>query len=166
MISENIKERIIHKTYNFISHQARTQKEIENRILRYLSKFDYTAEEKNQFVEDLIQNLLDQHFIDDEKYARDFVSSVSLSSKHRGKEYIKRFLFKKGISSNVIEASLMNTDEESEFESAKELCEKKLSQLKYKNTAELKNKLWRLLTYRGFSPNVIGRVIDSVVVVD
>jgi SOS response regulatory protein OraA/RecX len=163
---DDFEVKLLTKILKFISLQPRSEHETVQRLTRYLTKFDDSKVNKVDVTNKIINYLKEDRLLDDARYAQEFSENIMGSSKARGVGYIKRFLMKKGISREIIESVTQNVDPDVEFAAAKELCLKKLKTIKAKNQLDLKKKLWSYLSYRGFSPNVIGLAIDSVVAVD
>lgn len=142
--------------------QPRSKKEVATALKKYADKFDLSASDKTIIVETLLVKLEEKNIINDFRYAKDFVYSISNSSKPRGRDYIKRFLAKKGIGQNIIDEAVLETEDEDELQNAENLAEKKLKLLSKGNYFEKKKKLWSYLARRGFSGETISYVIDKV----
>ncbi len=159
---DDIKEKILFKIYNFAGYRARTQKEVVARLNKYLEYYKITDAEKAVLGDFIINKLTEEKFINDANYVKNITVSLQNSSNSRGKNYLKNYLLKKGVDSTEISTALNSLDDDNEIERATIWAQKKLKTLKSKNSMEAKKKLWQQLQYRGFSSDVIGRVIDNV----
>jgi regulatory protein len=155
-------EKYYPKILNFVALRARSKKETEDRLKKYLQFSDMGTDENEAVLTAIISRLETDRFIGDEKFAQDFVSSVFHSSKPRGKQYVMRYLMQKGVKKSFIEEALSKVDPDIEFNSALAAAEKRARIQKSKNEYDAKRKLYAHLVGKGFSSNIIGRVIDIV----
>lgn len=160
-------EKFYPKILKFVATRARSKKETVDRLKKYLQLSDLPADEVEATIAAIILRLEEDRFIGDERLAKDFVSSIFNSSKPRGKQYVMRYLMQKGVPRSIIESALSKVDTEDEFTPALAAAEKKLRLLKassnqksVKNNFDLKRKLYAHLVGKGFSMDIISRVID------
>jgi len=98
----------------------------------------------------LLAKLVDDKFIDEERYARAFLRA-KVHLKKDGLEKIRFALMKKGINAHIISEVFCDLDQEAYNENLKGLIEKKWSSLLQKNeTQEAKVKLIRFLLSKGY----------------
>ena len=123
---------------------ARTEKS-KKEVRSYLD----TIGARREDVDDIIDQLVDEGFIDELRYAESFVSDkFRLNSWGRIK--IRYQLSAKGISSQTIDQALESLDPDEYYEKLKELIEKKHSSVKGGTYYEKKAKLMRFAAGRGF----------------
>lgn len=150
---ENISE-YFDRVLNFLSFRARSEYEIDFYMLR-----KGWAEE----IKETIKNKLKQlKLIDDEDFARQWISSRS-NSRPAGKSQVKYELIKKGIGKEIINKLL--TEERTTVTEellAGKLCRKKLERLKNLPLGEKREKLFGLLSRRGFSSETAVEAIDKL----
>ena len=142
------------KVLNFLSFRARSEYEIDFYMLRK----GWTEE-----IKEIIKNKLKQlKLIDDEDFARQWISSRS-NSRPAGKSQIKFELTKKGIDREIIN-KLLAEERTSTTEKllAEKLCRKKLERLKNLPLGEKREKLFGLLSRRGFSSETAVETIDKL----
>lgn len=125
---------------------------------------------KKKFALDLIDSVLDDFqrtgLIDDESYAKAFVQEKVFSAQAYGSRRIKCDLQKRGIAACVAEAAIGRViDEEPScmLNGARRAAEYKLRLLRSETDGRKKReKLFRFLTQRGFSPDVISQVVGEL----
>lgn len=138
-----------------LNFKMRTTEEIRRRM------------REKEYTDDIIDNTIDYlnylNYLDDEDYARKFISDKS-NLKNMGKERIKRELYMKGIDSEVISNEIEDiVDDDEEYEKAKEIAIKKL-ETTYKNDDKNARyrKLGGLLQRRGYSMNVVMPLLKEL----
>ncbi len=136
--------------YRLLKYRMRSKKEMESRLLR--------KDFPNLIVADVIGDLEKVNLINDEQFARAFTSDrINLALK--GKRLIFAELIKKGIDVPLIKNALNNVDETKEQEAIKRLVEKYANRYRKYPAHEKKQKMYALLTRRGFSYPIIKRML-------
>lgn len=114
------------------------------------------------FAEPVIQEVLsflqEYGLVDDRAFARDWVN-WRLSANPRGREGLFRELRARGVSREVIAETLEELDDEKEYATALSLAQKKVGR---EGAAYPRHKLAAFLRRRGFSPEIIYRVCQSL----
>jgi regulatory protein len=126
-------------------------------IMQKLGKWEISGEESKTIIESLIGD----KFIDEERFAVFFVRDKNKIYKW-GREKIKYALIHKGIPAEVIEAALTEINEDKYNDALKELLIKKRREIKSKNLYEMKGKLIRFGTQRGYSYEIVYKLVDEV----
>lgn len=108
-----------------------------------------------------ITYLHDIGLMNDESLASDLYG-ISTRSKSLGKNGIRMFLMKRGIGKSLIDTTLSDHTSEMEEKSALEFAVGRLQTLKNYPDDVVKRRLWGMLQRRGFSLDVIKRVINSI----
>lgn len=142
------------KVLNFLSFRARSEYEINFYMLRK----NWPEEIRKKIIDKLNKLKL----INDEDFARQWISSRS-NSRPAGKSQVKYELIKKGIGKEIINKLL--TEERTTVTEellAEKLCRKKLERLKNLPLGKKKEKLFGLLSRRGFSSETAVEVIDKL----
>lgn len=111
--------------------------------------------------EKIINKLVSDGFIDDERYARMFVHDKSKFNKW-GPIKISYTLKSKRIPDNIIKSALQEVISDDD-KSLKELLRRKLKNLKAKTPYELKVKLIRFGVSRGYEYEVVNKIVSSIV---
>lgn len=152
-------EEYLNKILNFISYKMRSRDETERRLQRYLRDIEDKDIKDNLFSK-IMKKVEDEGFIDDARYVKTYVEDQRLSSAPQGRYKMRTFLFKKGISKDLIDQLFVEYPEDIELEGAKKEAEKKMKSLNPLDFKD-KNKLWQFLKRKGYSTNVVRTVIDS-----
>lgn len=140
---------------NFLSYRPRSEKEVRDKL-----------EQKNtpaEIIEKIISRLKEQRFLNDEKFAKDWIHSRS-TYRLKSKRIIKMELQKKGIDPEIIEKTLNSKDDEelSDSQQIKKLLEKRFSRYKDLPGDKLYQKLGGFLARRGFDWSTIKKSIDDI----
>ncbi|KKS96050.1 MAG: regulatory protein RecX, regulatory protein [Candidatus Gottesmanbacteria bacterium GW2011_GWA2_43_14] len=138
-----------------LSLRPRSVREMENKLSSYLARKKYPA----GFLEKLIAELTRLNFLNDLEFARWWAEQRGRAN-IKGKTFIKKELQSKGIDREVIAEVLSALGTEDEYEKALQLAGKKFSKLALDRQSE--QKLGRYLQNRGFSYDVVRKVIDSL----
>jgi regulatory protein len=143
--------------------------EAMDKALRLLSRRAHSVRElqtklyKREMPKYLIAYVLDEckrlNFLNDELFAQDYASEMA--SRGNGRFKIKAGLFKKGISSDLIDKVLENLDD-NELEQAKQALHFKLRTLqREKDIRKKREKAYRFMATRGFPSDIIRRAFDD-----
>jgi regulatory protein len=140
---------------NYLSYRARTEKEVRTKLAR--KGFSETVADA------VIERLYALHYLDDAAYARSFVSG-RFRSRGYGPARIRGDLMRRGVDRPLIEDALEEVLEPEEtLEAAKEQAEKRWARLASEpDPAKRRKKLSDFLVRRGFSYDVVRRVLEEV----
>lgn len=111
--------------------------------------------------EAIIAELIEKNFINEQRYAGAFVSDKFRFNKW-GVRKIVLMLKQKGVSERNIATALKSLGPEEYESTIHELLEKKLNQLKTKSLVEQKLKAARYAIGKGFEPENVWRLVDSI----
>ena len=114
-----------------------------------------------QDIQKIIGSLKRDKFIDEERFAVFFVRDKHKINKW-GREKIRYALLHKGLAAEIIDAALSEIREEKYNETLKELLIKKKKEIKSNNSYEMKGKLIRFGTQRGYSFDIVYKLVDEV----
>ena len=143
------------KVLNFLSFRARSEYEINFYMLRK----NWPEEIRRKIIDKLNQLKL----INDEDFARQWIYSRN-HSRPAGKALVKYELQKKGIAKEIINRLLAEERTQTTEEIlAEKLCQKRLVRLKNLSSKEKKEKLFGLLSRRGFSSQTATEIIDKLI---
>lgn len=153
-LSDRIKK-YLENTYRYLAIRNRSEKEIRD----YLTKKKAAAE----IIEEIILRLKKQKFLDDEVFARGWVTQRA-RFRPKGKSALKFELLQKGITKELIEKILgeENEDQPDELTQAKNLIGRRIEKLKGVPRQEIYNKVGSFLARRGFDWDTIKKAIDSL----
>lgn len=107
----------------------------------------------------VLQRLVSERFIDEDRYARAFVNDKLRFAKW-GRKKIQQELWRKEISESVYRPILNDIDERQYVQTLSDLLKAKRKSLKAKDEYDLKVKLLRFGTSRGFEPRYIYAALD------
>ncbi len=138
--------------FKFASYKPRTCKQVEDKLRE---KYDY------EIIEDTIAFLEEFDLLDDRKYAEMFIKDF-IERKPSGKPRLRQELFRKGVSSVIVEETLEKLfPEEESINLARRAAEKKLRAVSYKPLEKQKSSLVSYLQRQGFSYEVIKAVLEE-----
>lgn len=142
----------------------------KNKALSILSKSDQSEKKLREkllndydenIVEEVIEFLKGYKLIDDNLLAEKIVHDNMNLSKF-GKNKIKQNLYNKGIAASDIQDAISQIDPDEEYENAKYLAEKRLKRLKGEDKNKINQKIYQHLAYKGFSYDIIKRVLREL----
>jgi regulatory protein len=110
----------------------------------------------------IINKLITENFIDDERFIRSYISDKFRFNKW-GKVKIRHYLKMKGLPDGLIQNELDNIDEEKYRETLIKTLKEKAHTLKKKNKFEKMAQIIRFAQNRGFEPEWIHRYLGEVV---
>ncbi len=113
-------------------------------------------------IEKILANLVKEKFIDEARYANAF-SRDKLRFNKWGKMKIRLMLVRKKIPEREIQNALDELDEEQYRQTLKEELLKKRRTIKGGNAFEIRGKLFRFASQRGFEPGDIHSLLDEVI---
>lgn len=151
----DIFEKLLNRTYNFLSYRPRSEKEVRD----YLKK----KKADNLITERIIQSLKLSKFLDDNEFTKWWIEQRS-KIKPKALRVIRLELKQKGIGKDLIDRILEEKDFEfvSEYDKAVSLAQKKADRLKNEDPKKRYEKLARFLASKGFDWETIKEVIDRV----
>lgn len=137
--------------YRFLNFKPRSEKEVRSKLKSH--KLSDTS------IDTIIDSLKEFKFINDEQYAKMFIES-KINLKPEGRRSLKMKLSQKGIEKETSEKTVEeNYSEETEFQKAYDLFIKYNKKVKAKTPLEKKQKCYRHLLSKGFSFDLINRVL-------
>lgn len=117
---------------------------------------------KGVFPSDVIQEMMDkcvtQRWVDDERYAENFVRSRSEDRK-LGKNAIRMELIKKGVDREIIDNALEDVNRDDEYQHALELVEKQLPRTQNLEKQKRIARLLGMLARKGYPSDIAYAVI-------
>ncbi len=152
------------KALKFLSYRPRSEKEIRDNLKgkRYKKHGTSGTEINDSVIEQIINKLKEQKFLNDEEFAKWWIES-RLNYKPRALRLIKIELKQKGISDDIIESLIHDSESliHNDLEMAKRLAEKKIKRYKDLPKQEIYQKLGRFLSSKGFSWDTIKKAIEE-----
>lgn len=115
--------------------------------------------------EKIINQLVDDKYLDEWRFARMFAGGKFRNNKW-GKVKISYELIRKNIAKNIIEDAIRRIDEEEYTEALKKELAKKQRSISAGDGAELKAKLHRFASSKGYEYDLINKVLDDMIVIE
>ena len=110
----------------------------------------------------IIVHLLEHNFLNEERYAKAFVSG-KFNIKKWGKQRLKLELKRKDISNYNIDSALKIIDEVDYYRTFNQLAEKKLESIKEPDKFKMKKKLIDYLLYRGWETHLVYDKVNELI---
>jgi regulatory protein len=145
--------KVTNAAFNLLSFRQRSEKELCDALKR--KGFE------DSYISHTINYLKENNYLDDKKFAKSFIYDKQNLNKY-GPNKIRYELYKKGISKDIIESTVIK-DSNTEYDMALELAAKKLTNYKSQDKASIYRKLGNLLQRKGYSYDVILKVLDNLI---
>ena len=145
-------DQVLDKMAKYCAYQERCVKDVRDK----LKTFEIPEEEKAK----IIDYLLDNRFVNDERYAKAFVRG-KVNQSGWGVNKIRFHLIQKGIDKDIIEEALGQTDEEAYRQRLIEILETKAKTVKAANDFEKKRKLATYAMQKGFEGSLVWEVLKE-----
>ena len=110
--------------------------------------------------ERVLDRLIDEKFVDDERFARLFVRE-KIRFDRWGRRKIEQALYQKGVASDISRRVLDEVDDEAYVAELKNLIAAKRRSVQAESDYEMRAKLTKYALGRGFGYNVIRQCIDG-----
>ncbi len=141
------------KAAKFCAYQERTQAEVKQRLYEY----GLWGDDAEQVIVKLIEN----NFINEERFARTYAGS-KFRLKKWGRIKIEYALKQKGLSPYCVRAGMEEITDEDYENTLRELLEKKISQIKAENDFILKRKLANYALTKGYENERVWSLIEEI----
>lgn len=146
-------EEALQKLMHFCSYRDRSQKEVEDK----LNTLHMIPEAKEKIIIELMQ----EGFLNEERFARSFVRG-KFRIKKWGRVKITQELKKRGISSPIIKIGLTEIKESYYHSTLYEIAEKKQEKITEPNNYKKKGKLADHLLRKGYESNLVFDCINEL----
>ena len=137
----------------YCAYRDRSQKEVEDKLL----EMRMIPEAREQ----IIIKLMQEDFLNEERFARSFVRGKSRIKKW-GRLRIKQELKLKDISAPIIKLAMTEIDEDQYMSTLYALAEKKLNLLKEPNRLKRRKKLSDHLLQKGYEAGLVYEITNSL----
>jgi len=127
------------------------QREMREKMRRW--ELDETVQNR------VLDRLVRERFVDDERYARAFVKDKIRYNKW-GRRKVQQAIWQKGIDSEIQRKVLDEIDEKEYLDILRPLLRQKRKSIKAQNDYELNQKLLRFALGRGYTFDIIRQCID------
>jgi regulatory protein len=146
-------DQVLDKMAKYCAYQERCVKDVREK----LKTFDLPDEEKAK----ILDYLLDNRFVNDERFAMSFVRG-KVNQSGWGMNKIRFHLIQKGIDKEIIDEALGQTDEEAYRQRLIDILKTKAKTVKVANDFEKKRKLAAYAMQKGFEGNLVWEVLKSL----
>ncbi len=150
---ENEMEMSYQKCCSYLDRKMRTEKEVKN----YLKKDEISKE----IIEQVIQKLKANHFLDDERYVNAYVNDI-VKFTNNGPLKIEKSLIDLGIGKEAIENSLKNVTFEVWKNKIEKICQKRIQSNKKDSEIIFKRKLIQYLYTLGYSNELTSSIVENI----
>ena len=148
-------DQVLDKMAKYCAYQERCVKDVRDK----LKTFDIPNEEKQK----ILAYLLDNRFVDDERFAKAFVRG-KINQSGWGLNKIRFHLVQKGIAKDVIDEALEQTDEEVYRQRLIDILKTKSKTVKAANEYEKKRKLAAYAMQKGFEGSLVWEVLRDLAI--
>ncbi len=136
----------------YCAYRERSQQEVKQKLYEYGLYTDLV----NEIISELIQN----NFLNEERFARAFVRG-KFSIKKWGRVKIKQALYPHHLSDYILRKAFTEIDDQQYEAVLKEVIEKKARLVKEKNEFRRKGKIAQYVIGRGFEPDLVWDAIKK-----
>ena len=148
-------DQVLDKMAKYCAYQERCVKDVRDK----LKTFDIPEEEKSK----ILDYLLDNRFVNDERFAKSFVRG-KINQSGWGLNKIRFHLIQKGIAKEIIDEALGQTDEEVYRQRLTDILKTKSKTIKADSDFEKKRKLATYAMQKGFEGNLVWEVLKDLAI--
>ena len=148
-------DQVLDKMAKYCAYQERCVKDVKDKLKTY----DIPEEEKTK----ILEYLLDNRFVNDERFAKSFVRG-KINQSGWGVNKIRFHLVQKGIAKEIIEEALGQTDEEVYRQRLIDILTTKAKTVKAASDFEKKRKLAAYAMQKGFEGNLVWEVLGDLAI--
>lgn len=148
-------DQVLDKMAKYCAYQERYVKEVRDK----LKTFDIGEEDKTK----ILDYLLDNRFVNDERFAKAFVRG-KVNQSGWGVNKIRFHLIQKGIDKDIIDEALGQTDEEVYRQRLIEILKTKAKTVKADSDYEKKRKLAAYAMQKGFEGSLVWETIKDLAI--
>ena len=148
-------DQVLDKMAKYCAYQERCMKDVRDK----LKTFDIPEEEKTK----ILDYLLDNRFVNDERFAKSFVRG-KINQSGWGVNKIRFHLIQKGIDKDIIDEALGQTDNEVYRQRLIDILKTKSKTIKADSDFEKKRKLAAYAMQKGFEGNLIWEVLKDLTI--
>ena len=148
-------DQVLDKMAKYCAYQERCVKDVRDK----LKTFEIPEEEKAK----ILDYLLDNRFVNDERFAKSFVRG-KVNQSGWGVNKIRFHLIQKGIEKDIIEEALGQTDEEAYRQRLIEILKTKAKTVKADSDFEKKRKLAAYAMQKGFEGSLVWEVLKDLAI--
>ena len=145
-------DQVLDKIAKYCAYQERCVKDVRDKMKTY----DISQEDR----EKILDYLLDNRFVNDERFAKSFVRG-KINQSGWGMNKIRFHLVQKGIAKEIIDEALQQTDEEVYRQRLIDILKTKAKTVKADSDFEKKRKLAAYAMQKGFEGGLVWEVLKG-----
>lgn len=145
-------EQVLDKMAKYCAYQERCVKDVTDK----LKTFEISPKDK----EEILRYLIDNRFVNDERFAHAFVRG-KINQSGWGLNKIRFHLMQKGVAKEMIEEAMLDTDEEVYRQRLIDILKTKAKTVKAENDFERKRKLAAYAIQKGFETSLVWEVLKE-----
>lgn len=146
-------DQVLDKMAKYCAYQERCVKDVRDK----LKTFEIPEKEKTK----IIDYLLDNRFVNDERFAKSFVRG-KINQSGWGVNKIRFHLIQKGIDKDTIDEALGQTDEDAYRQRLIDILRMKVKTVKADSDFEKKRKLAAYAMQKGFEGSLVWEVLKNL----
>jgi regulatory protein len=146
-------DQVLDKMAKYCAYQERCVKDVRDKLKTY----DLPQEDRDK----ILDYLLDNRFVNDERFAKSFVRGKANQSGW-GLNKIRFHLMQKGIAKDLIDKALGQTDEDLYRQKLIDILKTKSKTVKAENDFEKKRKLAAYAMQKGFEGTLVWEVLKEL----
>ena len=148
-------DQVLDKMAKYCAYQERCVKDVSDK----LKTFDILEQDKAK----ILEYLLDNRFVSDERFAKSFVRG-KVNQSGWGMNKIRFHLMRKGIDKELIDEALGQTDEEVYRQRLADIMKAKAKTVKADSDYERKRKLAAYAMQKGFESHLVWEVLKDLAI--
>lgn len=152
ILNEEMYMKAKNKALNILAKADQSEKKIREKL---------SSDFEDDTIDMVIEFLKKNNFINDDILAQKIVNT-NVNLNRCGKNRIKQNLYNKGIDKQSIDEAISDIDTDVEFENAMYLAKKRYDRVKKEDKRKIYQKISQHLAYKGFSYDIIKRVLDKL----
>ena len=145
-------DQVLEKMVKYCAYQERCVKDVRDK----LKTFDIAQEDRDK----ILEYLLDNRFVNDERFASSFVRG-KINQSGWGLNKIRFHLIQKGIAKEIIDEALGQTDEEIYRQRLIDILKTKAKTVKADSDFDKKRKLAAYAIQKGFEGDLVWEVLKT-----
>ena len=146
-------DQVLDKIAKYCAYQERCTKDVRDKLKTY----DIPQEDRDK----IIDYLLDNRFVNDERFAKSFVRG-KINQSGWGLNKIRFHLAQKGIAKDIIDEAMEQTDEEVYRQRLFDILMNKSKTVKAENDFEKRRKLAAYAMQKGFESALVWEVVKDL----
>ena len=146
-------DQVLDKIAKYCAYQERCTKDVRDKLKTY----DIPQEDRDK----ILDYLLDNRFVDDERFSKSFVRG-KINQSGWGLNKIRFHLVQKGIAKEIIDEALQQTDEEVYRQRLIDILKTKSKTVKAENDFEKRRKLVAYAMQKGFESALVWEVVKDL----